>query len=215
LKRYEEAEKIYLEIEKEFPGRYSTASNLGTLYELIGENQKALTWISKSVSIDPQSHFGSEWLHVNILKAKIKGEDAYTIEFLLGTDFGDNVIPSTNLTEKELANMQYSLYYQLNERMSFIEPPDKIVSLLLAALGDVCWLTNRQVPAAKNYSKALEYDGRNQLLASKLRRSQEKQIMIPLGTVKDSRDYASLYFVIGICFFAIAVISVRKWREER
>jgi hypothetical protein len=40
-KRYEEAERIYLQIEKDFPGRYSTASNLGTLYELTGQNEKA------------------------------------------------------------------------------------------------------------------------------------------------------------------------------
>ncbi len=215
LKRYKEAEAIYLEIEKQFPGRYSTASNLGTLYELTGDNQKALLWISKAVAIDPKSHFGSEWLHVNILKAKIEGEHAYTTRFLLGTDFGEYVIPSTKLSEGQLSLMRDALYYQLNERMSFINPPDKIVSVLLAALGDVCWLTGMQVPAAENYHKAIEYDRTNQLSASKFRRAQEKQIAIPIGEVKDSRDYSSLYFVVGVCFISIAVISMRKWRERK
>src|SRR5688500_12309041 len=36
LKKYDEAIKLYLEIEKIQPNRYSTASNIGTAYELNG-----------------------------------------------------------------------------------------------------------------------------------------------------------------------------------
>ncbi|OIV42787.1 tetratricopeptide repeat protein [Flavobacterium johnsoniae] len=43
LGKYQEALNLYLNIEKREPNRYSTASNMGTLYELMGENQKAYT----------------------------------------------------------------------------------------------------------------------------------------------------------------------------
>lgn len=82
LKQYNEAVKIYLEIENLEPNRYSTASNIGTAYELLGQNEKALQWIKKSVEIDPNSHKNSEWIHVNILEAKIKGQEFVTTDFL-------------------------------------------------------------------------------------------------------------------------------------
>jgi len=74
LERYEEAIKLYLEIEKIKPNRYSTASNIGTAYELIGQNENALKWIKKSVELDPKSHNNSEWKTVKILKPKNKRE---------------------------------------------------------------------------------------------------------------------------------------------
>lgn len=211
VKRYEEAEKILLEIEHDFPGRYSTSSNIGTLYELTGKNDKALQWISKAVSIDPASHWNSEWIHVNILKAKLAGEEAYTMEFLVGKTFGDGVIPSSELSHTELEVLRSQLYYQLNERMSFISPPDKIVSVLLTALGDVCWLTGLQVPAAKNYSRAREYDDSDDRLRAKFRRSQEKQIMLTPGKRDDARDFSMLYAVILICGAIMAVTAVRNY----
>jgi tetratricopeptide (TPR) repeat protein len=51
LKKYDEAIKLYLEIEKIQPNGYSTASNIGTAYELIGQNKNALRWINKSVEL--------------------------------------------------------------------------------------------------------------------------------------------------------------------
>ncbi|MBB1193759.1 hypothetical protein DNC80_08775 [Flavobacterium sp. SOK18b] len=70
-KKYKEALQLYFSIEKTNPNRYSTASNIGTIYELIGENEKALKWINKSIKINPKAHKESEWLHSKILEAKI------------------------------------------------------------------------------------------------------------------------------------------------
>jgi tetratricopeptide (TPR) repeat protein len=61
-----------LEIEKLHPNQYSIASNLGTAYELNGENEKALAWITKGIKRDVNSHYGTEWLHQYILELKIK-----------------------------------------------------------------------------------------------------------------------------------------------
>ena len=69
---YLRAKAIFIEIENKSPGLYATASNLGTTYELLGQNDLALHWITKAIKINPNSHNGSEWIHVKILEAKIK-----------------------------------------------------------------------------------------------------------------------------------------------
>ena len=66
-----EAIELLEELEKKSPGQYAVAANLGTAYELNGDNRKALEWIKKGVERNPESHFGTEWLHVKILEAKI------------------------------------------------------------------------------------------------------------------------------------------------
>lgn len=156
-KNYQKAKSIYLEIEKIKPNRYSTASNLGTVYELLGENQNAIKWIQKSIQIDPKSHKSSEWLHVKILEAKIKGESYITSDFLLNTNFGTKKYPTSNLTNGELLLLRNALYYQLNERVSFIEPKDKIIAELLFELGNISTLTGARSDALIIYGQAIEY----------------------------------------------------------
>jgi tetratricopeptide (TPR) repeat protein len=65
---------ILLELEHAQPGDYNTAANLGTAYELAGENEQALTWIKEGLKRNPNSHRGTEWLHVLILQAKLEEE---------------------------------------------------------------------------------------------------------------------------------------------
>ncbi len=95
--------------------------NLGTVYELLGENENALLWIKKAVAIDPASHGNSEWIHVRILEAKIGGDHLVATSFLLNTSFGDGEIPDTDLSDAELESLRNALYYQLDERISFVE----------------------------------------------------------------------------------------------
>ena len=154
---YEKAKTIYLEIENSHPGRYSTASNLGTLYELTGQNEEALKWIRKAVKIDPHSHNDSEWIHIKILEAKIKGNHFINSEFLLNMSFGKEAIPITNLSQKKLIALRTSLYYQLNERVSFIKTNDKIIARLMFELGNIAVLTNQKAQAISIYEIAAKY----------------------------------------------------------
>ena len=68
-----EALAIFQRLAAAHPEDYNLASNLGTAYELSGENEKALNWIQKAMRLHPESHEGTEWLHVKILQAKIAG----------------------------------------------------------------------------------------------------------------------------------------------
>ena len=137
LGKYAEAIRLYLDIERVHPNRYSTASNIGTAYELIGQNKEALKWIKKAIQIDPKSHEGSEWLHVKILEAKLKGDSAINGSFLINTSFGEAPVPITGLSKDWLNILRYHLFYQLNERISFVKPKDKIVATLLFEFANI------------------------------------------------------------------------------
>nr|WP_315033758.1 tetratricopeptide repeat protein [uncultured Chryseobacterium sp.] len=168
LGRYQEAINLYKNIENTEPDRYSTASNIGTAYELIGNNEKALYWIEKAVKIMPDSHFGSEWIHVNILKAKMKGDQYISSHFLINHDFGKEKAPTSILDKKQLNTLREQIYYQLNERITFVKPKDKIVAQLLFDLGNVSYLYGDKEDAMENYELAKEYGFDNPILKERM-----------------------------------------------
>jgi tetratricopeptide (TPR) repeat protein len=138
-----EAVVLLEQIEAEQPGLYRTAANLGTAYELSGDNQKALEWIRKGIERNAGSHEGTEWLHVRILEAKLAlAADPAWLEThsVLGTRRGQDVTILANGNRGENlspAQLEEALIYQLHERLQFVQPPDAIVADLLLALGNL------------------------------------------------------------------------------
>lgn len=80
----------------EYPQEYNIVANLGTAYELAGQDSKALYLLHKGVFINPNSHRGSEWIHLKILEAKIglKANPLWLQQNpILGFDFGKDTLP--------------------------------------------------------------------------------------------------------------------------
>lgn len=127
-----------LSMEAAAPGDYSTAANLGTAYELAGNNAMAHFWIAKGIERNPESHYGTEWLHLRILEAKIAMED--DPDYLKnrhivpvpedGNFFGGYRI-ETGGVPKGWGGAKLALRYQLGERMLFVKPQDPVVADLL------------------------------------------------------------------------------------
>jgi len=180
FKKYDEAINLYLEIERRQPNRYSTASNIGTAYELAGQNEKALHWIKRAVEIDPTSHYGSEWIHVKILEAKIKGGQYYNTDSLLNTHFGSADLPESSLSDNELNKLHDALYYQLNERVSFVKPKDELVAQLIFDLGNTAFQLGKYHEARLDYELAQKYgfegDLINVRIAESIRREEGKPL---------------------------------------
>lgn len=141
LGRTEEALKILEKLERKAPGSYYIAANLGTAYELLGDNEKAYKWIAEGMKRNPDSHFGTEWLHLKILKAKqaIKKDPQWIDKnSVLGIDWE---LISGDLSKVELSDDRKVVYnadavrkaieYQLHERTEFVKPPDPTVASLL------------------------------------------------------------------------------------
>jgi hypothetical protein len=166
-KKYNEAIKLYSEIEKSHPNRYSTASNLGTAYELIGDNVNALKWIEKSIKIDPKSHKNSEWIHVNILKAKIDNT-LINSDFLIKLNFGNEVDLKVSNDRIKLYDLRQALFYQVNERATFIKGNDAIMALLYFELANLDFYIGNKKFAEEHYLLAIEYGLKNDLVNNRI-----------------------------------------------
>lgn len=203
LQRYAEARAVFETIEQRRPGLYATAANLGTVYELLGKNQLALRWIQRAVAINPHAHEGSEWIHVNILQAKLSGRTG--AQALLGTHFGEAIRPVSALPGAELDAMRDALYYQLTERMSFVHPPDRIVGQLLFELGNLYALTSSVVTARQLYAEARRYGYQSSVL-------RQRDYYFTWLVYKD--DTIQLLILGGLLGLLIAV-PVRLIRQRR
>lgn len=221
-KKYDEALELYLNIEKTNPNRYSTASNIGTIYELIGENKKALEWINKSIKINSKSHNESEWLHSKILEAKIIGEKFYTSEFILGLNFGNEKIPITKLNKTKIDRIYKSIFFQLNERISFIKPKDKIVAMLLFELGNLSIIKKEYKNAKDLFKKSKEYGLESDLLNKRMNFVNEKlkikKIVAQKKVIKNKVEKTDLtktiILIIGIISIIVLIILILKRRNK-
>ncbi|MDF3025947.1 MAG: hypothetical protein K0S23_254 [Fluviicola sp.] len=127
--KVKEARVLFETLAKAYPNEYSIIANLGTTYELLGENEKALEYIRKGLKINPNSHGGSEWIHVKILLAKIAlNKDA---------DYLKNAsVLNLNARQESSEAIRKQLYIQLKERFPFCKGPDPIMADLFIDLGD-------------------------------------------------------------------------------
>ncbi len=117
--RVAEAIKVLVALEAQRPGVYTTAANLGTAYELSGNLEAAVKWIGEGIARNPQSHDGTEWLHVAILRAKLKlrADQAWLAQHSV-LDVAE---------AREPAEIVRAIEYQLNERLQFVRPSDAVV----------------------------------------------------------------------------------------
>jgi len=226
-KKYNEAIKLYNQIEKTHPNRYSTASNLGTIYELTGDNINALKWIEKSVKINTKSHNGSEWIHVNILKAKVNGLN-FSSQNIINTDFSFESFPKTDLTKNNLSSLRFQIYFQLNERISFIKEKDKSIAVLLFDLANIDYLLGKKSSQYKElYKMAIDYGFDKKFVEDRLNAiekhelankdiakdvSDEKNISNPKKTKSESTSYI-FYLSLSIVLSIILYFLFKKFKK--
>lgn len=222
------ARDLLLELERENPGNYSVAANLGTAYELLGNLDSALFWIKKAVSIDPNAHNGSEWIHVMILRYRIAKEK--NPQYLSGSsalmfDFGMTDLPSNPYglnTEK----VQNELGYQLRERLSFVRPPDTLTGMLLFDFANLVALSDNPAQALWYYQAARDFGFVSELMDARVERITEITSKDPNAKlnaftgeeVDIDGDGIQVYVIAGI-IAVIAVVGVwlllRKGRNNR
>jgi len=127
---------ILQELENATPGLYATAANLGTAYELAGDNRNALKWITEGIARNPESHGGTEWLHQLILETKLRLEaDPGYLKTHRIIPLPEKFNPDTKIAisgkEYTIRQIEWALNYQLRERVVFVKPPDPVVADLL------------------------------------------------------------------------------------
>ena len=163
LGKVDSAIRILLPLIEEHPNEYNLLSNLGTCYELNGNLKKALEYISKGYEINPSSHSGTEWIHIKILKAKIKEKNAP------GWLNQNSIIEISKLPRRyfdrrnprSIEKINRSFFYQLRTRAPFTPGPNKVMANLLETFGDF----NREYGTYENallgYIYALDFQESN------------------------------------------------------
>ncbi len=130
------------QLEAQHPGSYSVAANLGTTYELKGDNQRALQWITEDIRRNPASHDGTEWLHQRILEVKLLlAQDPAWLQRhrVLELDEQQIDVPTYRYQldghAYSVEDIRLALHHQLMERMLFVKPADAVVADLLFTYG--------------------------------------------------------------------------------
>jgi len=204
LKAVQILEQLY----REHPKEYNIAANLGTGYELIGENQKAYDILNKAIKLNPESHQGSEWIHLKILEAKIQHKDPSSI-MQLNTD---NALIDfyKKLSEDEIHHyneIKSQLSYQLDERIAFVGPEDKIVGRLLIDLSDLTAITESVEQAIPYLDRALEYDPSLKSLVDS--RLTEINSARRLNFIK--KHWLTAVYILSL--IGIAAFLIYRWRK--
>jgi hypothetical protein len=139
---------------------YGLNSNLGVIMELEGNIDSAMLMMKKAISIDKNSHWGTEWLHIKILEATKKNlEDKnwiYTNNVLLFPKPSKDSLPPSGL--RAGVHQILDLEFQLKERMVFVKPVNAIVANLLLSLADMYATSADFRYADEVYLLAKEYD---------------------------------------------------------
>jgi hypothetical protein len=161
--RKEQGIKLLRDLERDKPGSAIVAANLGTALELSSQDAEALHWIREGVRRDPKEHFGSEWVHVKILEAKLelkKNPDWLLHNSVLGWKVGDPPLVDEAGKPRLDVDVENAISYQLNERTTFIRPPDAIIGDLYVTMGDLEIARVGDAPAqgpANGHSWAIDY----------------------------------------------------------
>lgn len=117
------------------PEEYIIIANLGTAYELDGQIGKALQMIRKGYAINPNSHYGSEWIHIKILEAKM-AHGANSSWFI-----SHPIVTVEELLEKNTGNdrrYRNHLAAQIRTRVPFTPAPNKVIANLLRTYAEYC-----------------------------------------------------------------------------
>jgi tetratricopeptide (TPR) repeat protein len=206
-------------VEKEHPGEYIVAANLGTAYELSGDLEKAFQWIQEGIRRNPKSHEGSEWLHLRILWARqalAKDPDWVKSHGVLDLDFGGEAIPRKPTVWPEgvadAESLIQALTYQLSERLAFVPPPDPLVGGLIADLADLLALFRSVDHAIPVYELALQYQPvRAELISRRLASSMEVRQEENRRAHPSEKGRVMLVLTVAVVVAGIAVLLwIRK-----
>lgn len=207
---YDRAIGMFEQTEADHPGRYSTAVNLGTAYELKGELELALKWIREGIRRNSESHLGTEWLHVEILKTRIKLKEnpGYLRQnHVIKLPDSYSKTSSIQIEDRQLtiAQIADSIHYQLQERMIFVKPPDPVVADLLFTFGEIEGRTNVVESGIKLFEMANDYGFANPDLITGDIKRYEQSIL-----------HGKIWRIIRIALSVLAfmIVLVFAWRKK-
>lgn len=115
-----------------------------------------------------------------------------------------------------MIKLRDALYFQLNERVSFIEPKDKIVGLLLFELGNILALTDDLTIALRTYERAMEYGHESEVMEKRYEKFRlmhkdiinefEKKHQLRVQNAVTKSAQSAQYYVLGGFILSTAIL---------
>lgn len=195
-------EKLYAQ----HPREYNIIANLGTAYELTGNDEKALDLLRKAVAINPRSHYESEWIHVRILEQKLAGKQYDKIINLGIKDFSAWIIDKSYVFPRNADSLKIQIAYQLHERIAFIGPPDDIVGQLVLDFADIVAKTESRDTAVAFYEYAAHYGSSLQ----KTVEARKEVLKEEKKEVKNTFRWASVVWAVPLLAFVLILVAWLK-----
>ena len=162
LKRYDESEKLFLEIDKKFPNVYKVNSNMGVLYKKMERFEEAAVKIQKALTIKPGGHMGLGDYYLQMLKwrAENKKQLAANPDYVpeknfLGVAYKDGEVATVN---SKAVNKTYLITLVKND-MNFSDT--------YIVLGDLYFARKEMQMAVRCYFRAMNFEDLNQEVAYK------------------------------------------------
>lgn len=127
LGRTRDALPILENLLKERPNEYTLNANMAVALELMGEPERALEYLRKSLKLQPDSHYNSEWFHERILEAAVlqkKNKTSFQSMNILKLSRRDSLKRITEIS------------YQLRERIPLTPSPNPLLSKVLTECAD-------------------------------------------------------------------------------
>ena len=196
-------------LEAAHPGNYSTAANLGTAYELAGDNRNALHWISEGIRRNKDAHEGTEWLHKSILEAKIAVEsDPGYLKSNHILRFNENAAP---YSDNYVDSLVRALHFQLGERMLFVKPTDTVVADLLFSFAELETHNQLPGPAIELLELAREY-GYHDIAGLDKKRASYRNMLL----AESARSWAKIIvYIAAVCVFPVLLYVVARFVVRR
>ncbi len=128
-------------LDQRIPDNYYICANLGAALELSGQDAAALDQVEKALRLKSDAHYGTEWMHAAVLRAKLalakdpKWLEHHTISGipLTGNVPQDFTAPDGNKT-LDLQALRDALVAHLVPRLLFIKGKDPIIAAMLMEL---------------------------------------------------------------------------------
>jgi tetratricopeptide (TPR) repeat protein len=220
LGRVDEGLEILKKISEKHAQDYVVAANLGTAYELQGKPVEALQWIKRALDLNETSHYGTEWLHVQILNAEIelaKNANWLKGHSVLGLDFGNEPKPKELADLKDpkvVKRLEGALRYQLTERVQLVEKPNAIVADLLFDWGNIIAMSQGLEHALSMYDLSLEFgDVRKAIIES--RRVEFERIIWRAAPFRFARKHVEEIVISGVVLALVGLVVFRNRKGKR
>ena len=120
------------------------------------------------------------------------------------------------MNKNKLKKLSNALYYQLNERVSFVKPKEKIVAQLLFDLGNVAFLLGNFHDAVTNYELAKQYGFSDQLIEARIKET-NRLYKLPAKDAKRviktrvKPDYTIIAIVtIAVLLILLIILRIKK-----